>query len=116
MQFYSISRREPGQPMYIVLGKKVQGSGSSSGVTLTLSPNPATSVIRATFNITNAMKVSFAIVDMDGKIINRQADEALLPPGTYYRSINIQQLPQGTYGLQIMTGTGAAITKQFIKL
>jgi hypothetical protein len=117
MQFYSLSRREPGQPMYIVLSKKVEGNETApDNLRLVLNPNPATTEVKASFTLAKPGKVNFEVIGTDGKTIASQAGEALLPAGTYTIPINVQQLVPGSYNLRMTTSTGAAQTKQFIKL
>jgi len=115
MQFYSLDRHEPGQPMYISLGKKVEGGGPAGNLELAISPNPTTSEIKATFTLTSASKVYFNITDMNGRPMVNQAGEYLLPAGTYSVPINVQQLANGSYTLRMVTGSGTVQTKIFIK-
>lgn len=118
VQFFSLSRNEPGQPMYILLSKKVEEGGKSpaGNLQLAISPNPAVTELKASFTLTTSSKVSFTITGVDGKPFMNQANEALLPPGTYSIPINVQRLTNGNYILKITTNTGAMQTKQFIKL
>jgi TPR repeat protein len=118
MQFYSMDRKEPGQPMYIMLRRKVEVEGLASGSDLKLSvtPNPATSEVKATFTLPKATKVNLDIMSMDGKPVLKQAGDAVLPAGTYSVPVNVQQLVNGSYTLRITTATGDVQTKIFIKL
>ena len=115
MQFYSLDRHEPGQPMYILLSKRVEGGGLNGNLALSVSPNPTTSEIKATFTLNDASRVSFSITDMDGRPVESQALEALLPAGTYSIPINVAHLSSGSYALRMVTAFGAAQIKIFIK-
>jgi hypothetical protein len=116
MQFYSLDRKEPGQPMYITLGRKItDGETGTGNFKLAVTPNPAVAEIRATFTVTNTCKVSFNIVDMNGRTIATQNNQPLLPPGTYTVPVRVQHLANGNYTLRMTTSTGAVLNKQFIK-
>lgn len=117
MQFYSISRSEPGQPMYIMLSKKVEASGNflKSNLQLTLNPNPATDELRVGVTLPSACKVNYEIISVDGKSITNKAGETLLPAGTYYMPVKVQFLARGNYAMRITTSCGATQTKTFIK-
>jgi TPR repeat protein len=115
MQFYSITRKEPGQPVYIALSKPYDNAeGELNMQGLTLSPNPANTFIRAAFELKNAASIQIQITDMQGNILQKTTPEKL-PAGNYSYDLPIQSLANGSYVLKLSTGTKAA-SKIFIKL
>jgi 5-hydroxyisourate hydrolase-like protein (transthyretin family) len=115
VRFYSLSRHEPGQPMYVVLANAV-GNTRLLIHDISLSPNPATNVVKATFTLDRTEKIKMQITDANGKITAAKAEEVLLPAGTYTYPVNVQQLSAGSYVLSIFAGDDAVQSKLFIKL
>jgi TPR repeat protein len=117
VRFYSLSRHEPGQPMYIVLVKAVGNTILPiHDMKLSLSPNPATNTVNATFTLDKTEKIKMQITDANGKITATKTEEILLPAGTYTYPVNVQQLSSGSYVLSIFAGNNAVQSKLFIKL
>ena len=117
VSFYSIGRHEPGQPMYIVLAKAVGDKRLLvNRMQLLLSPNPATTLLKATFTLDRPDKIKIQIAGIDGKKSETRVEEVLLPAGTYTYPINIQGLLPGNYILRVITGIGKSESKIFIKL
>jgi hypothetical protein len=117
-QFYSLSRRETGQPMFIVLSKKVaQTSGKSPTVPvmgkLMISPNPANVFVKSSFTLNEASRTQILLTDMNGKVLQR-ISPSLLPAGTYTYSFDIQSLPSGSYIIQV-AAQNSSQSKIFIK-
>jgi len=118
VRFYSLSRNEPGQPMYITLGKKIGGNWlNNDDLNLVISPNPAISVVKATFTLTNNHHIQLQLLTIDGKPL-QQIEKAMLPAGTYSYDFNVQHLPGGTYILRFITQDASRkeISKTFIKI
>jgi uncharacterized protein len=117
VRFYSLSRKEPGQPMYIALSKKIGDSHIEDQFKLQVSPNPASSIVKATFTLDKTYPVQIQMLSSDGKLV-QQVGKRTLPAGTYSYDFNVQQLPQGTYLLRFILpdGTHKEISKPFIKI
>lgn len=117
VRFYSIGRHEPGQPMYIVLAKSVGDRAlAENKMHLNVSPNPATSLLKATFTLAKPDKIKVQIAAIDGQKSETRVEEVLLPAGTYTYPINVRGLLPGNYVLRLITGSGKSESKIFIKL
>jgi uncharacterized protein len=117
VKFYSIDRKEPGQPMYIMLGKKVKNFDQliKDNLQFTISPNPTTEEIKARFTLSKPGKVNFQVYDIEGKpVINQNTGG--VPAGTYTYPIDVHLLAKGSYTISISTTTGSTQNKIFIKL
>jgi TPR repeat protein len=118
VQFYSILRKEPGQPIFISLSRAMSKTGagmtSAADFKLALSPNPTQTSLRASFTLPQSGKVQLLIADINGKILQQTAPETL-PPGSFQYSMNVQGLAAGTYVLTLNAGSSLQ-TKTFIKL
>jgi uncharacterized protein len=116
VKFYSIKRKEPGQPIYIALTRKSQGVGSllASDFKLALAPNPVVSSVRVAFTISSPAKVQLQLIDEHGAIMNQTSPETL-PAGTYNYSLATDGLAAGSYFLKFSAGSQLQ-TKSFIKL
>jgi hypothetical protein len=117
VRFYSLSRHEPGQPIYVVLAKAV---GNATllvhDMKLSLSPNPVTNTVKASFTLDKTEKIKMQITNANGKTTATKIEEVLLPAGTYTYPVNVQQLAAGSYVLSIFAGNNAVQSKLFIKL
>jgi TPR repeat protein len=116
VKFYSIRRKEPGQPMYIALTRRSQWAGSplAADFKLALSPNPVISDVRVGFTISNSAKVELQLVDQHGNIMKQTTPETL-PAGTYNYTLNTDGLAAGSYFLKFSAGNQLQ-SKSFIKL
>ncbi len=115
VQFYSIVRKEPGQPMYISLSRKASDNETAMrDFRLNLSPNPAVDLVNVVFTIGQSAKLSLQLIGLDGKILQQISPETL-PAGSYSFPFSVQGLPAGNYLVKLTTG---AITqsKIFVKL
>lgn len=118
VQFYSIGRKEPGQPMYISLSKQITPDANPlAKLQLELSPNPATSFVKVQFTLTTASSVRFVLSDATGKPL-QQTPAKMLPSGAYTHQFDVNKLAAGSYVIQayvnnIPSGDGGKI---FIKL
>jgi hypothetical protein len=117
VQFYSIKRKEPGQPMYIALTRKSQGTPSSllaPDFKLALAPNPVVSSVRVAFTISSSAKVILQVIDEHGAVLQQTSPETL-PAGTYTYTLSTDGLAAGSYFLKFSAGSQLQ-TKSFIKL
>lgn len=107
MRFYSLSRREPGQPMYISLGRKIQKDAGApvNHLQLNISPNPATDVLNASFATTQAATVNLQIMTIDGHFLPGKSVTETLPAGSYMVPFEVQNLAAGSYVLVFTDGT-----------
>jgi hypothetical protein len=115
MRFYSIKRKEPGQPMFIALSRKTADKLSDNvQLQLKVAPNPTSETVKAHFILSQASRVSLQVVDHNGNVV-QQLQIGTLPAGNYIYPQNIKNLPAGSYVLVLYAGN----TKQhqlFIKL
>lgn len=67
----------------------------------TVLPNPATELISVDFNVTGELnrKVEMNIIDQTGRNVKRITPE-LYSPGNYIKTINVKDLPIGSYYLE----------------
>lgn len=116
VRFYSIKRKEPGQPMYIALTRKSLGGGNllASDFKLGLAPNPVVSTVRVAFTISAPAKVQLQVIDEHGAIMQQTSPETL-PAGTYNYTLAADGLAAGSYFVKFSAGTQLQ-TKTFIKL
>jgi hypothetical protein len=117
VRFYSIIRKEPGQPMFISLSRTTAGTligQDVAGLNLSLSPNPTPDEMRASFTIKNQSKVQLQLFDMNGRPLQQSAPETL-PAGSYTYSFFVQGLASGSYLVKINAG-GTTQSKIFEKL
>jgi hypothetical protein len=117
VQFYSITRKEPGQPVYIMLQKKGQGNNMDAAredFLLTVSPNPASATIKVGFTIYKTEKVELLINGPNGETLMASAGETL-PAGSYSYSFNVSGFAAASYMVRLQAGN-AVQTKKFIKL
>lgn len=119
MRFYSLLRREPGQPMFISLGKKSSGDSIVTvpvkpSAALRVYPNPAKSYVNAAFTLSHVARVNLRILDMQGRVLVSRASSQL-PAGSYTYGFDVQQLPAGMYVLQLTDGRQYSESKQFVK-
>ncbi len=117
VQFYSLGRREPGQPMYISVSKKIEDNGQQwyANLPITVSPNPATSVVNASFTLGQGCKVTLQITTMEGRPLPNTAATKTLPAGSYNYPFNVEGLAAGSYIITIDGGNTKG-SKIFIKL
>ncbi|PWT96200.1 MAG: hypothetical protein C5B52_16330 [Bacteroidetes bacterium] len=84
--------------------------GSTSGITLKLSPNPARDILNLQLNL-SGQKANMRIVDMNGKILMQQNMSLSGPLST---SIDISKLSSGVYYMWVSDGSTTEVRK-FIK-
>ena len=116
VRFYSLSRREPGQPMYVWLSRKIRpGFGAAfEHLQLSISPDPATDILNAGFSISQAGTVNLQILTMDGKPLPGRSVTKTLPAGSYIIPFEVQDLPAGSY-LLVLTSGGVHESKVFLR-
>jgi uncharacterized protein len=117
VRFYSILRREPGQPMDIVLARKAlpgENPVNDERFKLTSFPNPATTTVKASFTVPRNSKVQLELLTVQGKPLQKVNEKTVLA-GTYYYSFNVETLAAGSYIIKI-TADGKTESKIFVKL
>lgn len=117
VRFYSESRKEPGEPMFVYLAKKVDmvpGADAVNSYKLSILPNPVTTQLTAHFSLTATSKIAFKLFDNAGNQLWTTEGESL-PPGDYSHIFSMQGLAAGTYMLSISNGNTVQ-TKAIIKL
>jgi len=85
--------------------KDEQPESNSLLTILPLDPNPATSLIRLSYNAKTEQEVTISIYDIMGNKVMNVFDGTLMP-GTNEMSIDINNLPNGAYLLQIVNKEG----------
>ena len=117
VRFYSILRREPGQPMDIVLARKAlpgENPVKDERFQLTSFPNPATTTVKTSFTLPRNSKVQLELLTVQGKPLQK-VNEKLIPAGSYSYSFNVEALAAGSYIIKI-TADGKTESKIFVKL
>ena len=117
VRFYSLSRKEPGQPVFISLSKKFDNVASlpaAKDFRLSVSPDPALSSINASFTLPGTAKVQLQVLDMNGHVVNRIVGETM-PQGSYLYNLDVSPLANGTYILRLITN-GVSQETKFIKI
>lgn len=118
VRFYSLSRKEPGHPMYIALSKKADDNLlTGASLKLALSPNPASNILKVTFTLPKAQPVALQLRTIEGYPLQR-IEKTMLPAGTYSYEFDVHALAAGTYVMQFVPGKEQQkeISKTFIKL
>jgi hypothetical protein len=83
---------------------------SNSNLNLTVFPNPATQSARISFSVNNFTKTVISILDMDGKLV-KKIDKGQLMTGNHFVDLDLTNIPQGNYFVQINTSTSTQATK-----
>ena len=84
----------------------------SSTFTFSFYPNPTTENITVNYSLEESAKVQCVIYDLTGKKV--QTETATRFPGAQQQSIDVNNLPAGTYLLSLNVN-GNVITKKFVK-
>ena len=77
-----------------------------------LAPNPTSDAVRIVFETVEKIDVQLNIIDINGRVLKTQLFES--NEGINTQSISIEDLPQGTYLLQLKQGQDAII-QRFVK-
>jgi hypothetical protein len=98
---FQLSRRNNSQhTLYLAkLGNtpsSIKSSGQISNNTISLSPNPASSVMTVTFNLSKPANISIEIYDFLGRKIT-DVSLGLFTEGEHSESLDLHVLPSGTY-------------------
>lgn len=80
-----------------------------------LSPNPARDLVNIEFNSADAAEGSLRIIGTDGKAVSAASETVIFNKGKNVISRDIQQLPTGTYFIQVVK-SGSVHTQKFVKL
>jgi|GEM_PF-667799 len=84
-------------------------------IKLTVSPNPFTTLVNVTYEISERMRVQFAITDVLGKVVSPLLDEEQ-NTGIYNLVWKPENLPSGIYFLEIRVNNQNIKTKKLIHL
>lgn len=115
VQLYYATRKEPAKPMYLAL-VRTAGSNSNKNIqyvnddgsplsskAVSAYPNPFSNTINLDFELKKNSAVQVKLFSLDGKLVFSNAAQQLAA-GTYTIPLQPQQLPGGTYVLQLVTG------------
>jgi hypothetical protein len=80
--------------------------------TFSFYPNPATENITVNYSLEQSTKVTYAIYDLTGKLVQTESSNRF--PGAQQQNVNVNNLQAGTYLLSVNVN-GNVITKRFIK-
>lgn len=118
LDFYSINRKEPGQPVSIFLSRKISTGELLQKDTFVTSvdlfPNPVNTSLHVNLINPSAGKVRLQIVSASGSII-QSSDVEMLPAGSFMYEFNTTGLASGTYILRMSAGN-QVINKSFVKV
>ena len=117
VNFYSLKRKEPTQPMFIALSRAfTEDEKNRAGLSLSLdlAPNPATTTIRAQLKISKISTVRLQLLTQTGVVL-KQVDPRRLPEGSYNINFDLQGLTPGTYMVRVTEASGISKTMLFIK-
>jgi hypothetical protein len=78
-----------------------------------LYPNPAGLVLNVTYQAPEKTPIEIRLINRSGQVIKVFAQSA--NQGLTCFSINIQQLPKGSYEVQLISKDNVVVTKQFVK-
>lgn len=124
LAMFSLSRAEPGKPLFLALAKTAQlpkkGSGfidivNEDGSQLKLNalkayPNPFTDIVTLDFKQVKTCEVSTTIATLDGKVVySNQA--GVLEKGHYTLPIQTQFIPSGAYVITLRQGKKVSAVK-----
>ncbi len=85
----------------------------SLATTLKIYPNPVTTYAYVNFELNNLANISISIYDINGRLVDSR-DVGNLPAGTYDIKLSTNKLTEGSYILQLNTGTTTATGKFII--
>lgn len=91
-------------------GRKAYYPSDMKSDNLVLSPNPAHQITSLTFELDQKGPVSIRLLDMQGRTAQQVLASKNMTAGTHQQQINLSQLPQGMYMLQIHSSAGVKNT------
>jgi hypothetical protein len=103
IEMYSPVRGEPSKPMFVVLSRKREPDSILNALKLNAFPNPSINVLNAVFTLPTASKVEIKLYNLNGTIIYHN-NAGLLEAGSYSLPIPVQNMPSGTYILNLIYG------------
>lgn len=80
---------------------------------LNVFPNPSRDYISINYFLINKESISFELYDSYGQLVKTIKDK-ILPPEIYSQNLDLKELQNGIYSLQLKTGKNISI-KKFIK-
>ncbi len=84
-------------------------AAESTGIISDLYPNPAQDLIQLNLRMETAGQADIRFLDLSGRLLQRTTSE--LPEGESMISVQIQDLPQGLYLVQVETAQGISVIK-----
>ena len=73
-------------------------------------PNPATQSTRVNFAVEQFSRVIISILDMEGKLV-KKFDRGQLMTGNHFADIDLTNIPQGNYFVQINSNSKTQASK-----
>lgn len=83
---------------------------SSNDFNMQVFPNPASQSTRVNFTVDQYSKVVIAILDMEGKLV-KKFDKGQMMTGTHFADLDLTNVPQGNYFVQINSNTKSQASK-----
>jgi hypothetical protein len=78
-------------------------------------PNPATTDATIRFSLPTEQAVTITVHDLLGREVLRVADGEGLAPGAHTRSLRLEDLPRGAYGMRLRASNAAAATTLLVR-
>lgn len=82
--------------------------------TIKVYPNPANDYTNISFDVTERANVNINVFNMQGKLVKTKTINNV-SEGLFTNQINVNELPKGTYFINIQAGNGKFKTAKFIK-
>ena len=79
-----------------------------------LAPNPAVDQVAVSFEVKESSNLRYRIVDYSGRLV-QEGDFGQVSAGTFSERILVNDLPQGTYNLEIRSEAGSKVTRFVIQ-
>ena len=90
--------------------------GNESDNKLVIFPNPAHNAVSVQFELTEKTNYCMNIVDQNGRIVQSFAEKTEATPGIYQEEILVEDLPPGTYFMEVQTTAAAVFIGKFVKI
>jgi hypothetical protein len=79
-----------------------------------LAPNPAVDQVVVSFDVKESSNLRYRIMDYSGRLV-QEGDFGQVSAGTFSERILVNDLPQGTYNLEIRSEAGSKVTRFVIQ-
>lgn len=73
-------------------------------------PNPATETTRVNFTITQFSRVTINLLDMNGRLVKKM-EKGQLMTGNHFADIDLKDIPQGNYFIQVKSNNNSQAVK-----